>query len=441
MNLQQIIEALHTKGGIRSLNPMQEAMAETDARNIVLLAPTGSGKTIAFSIYMLRRVTRGVTRTSPAAVVLAPSRELVVQIAGVVRPIACGLRVATLYGGHSMTDEVNTLSVTPDIVIATPGRLLDHLQRRQINIDGVTTLVLDEYDKALELGFADEMTKIVRRMHSLCNTVLTSATRLAEFPPFLNLSEIETLDYTSITAAPRSRMRIARVESPVRDKLDTLVALLKSLPNERVIVFVNHRESAERVHNALVKAGFPAGLYHGGLEQRERQLAVDLLDNGTTPVLVSTDLASRGLDIDAVGSVIHYHLPPSTESWTHRNGRTARQDASGSVYAITCDGEDIPPYVNFDYDYFPTGRSEDPIRSDVATLYFNAGRREKISRGDIAGYLIKTGGLEPGEVGRISVADHYAIAAVPRGKVSEVVRTLAGTKLKGTRVKVTPLKP
>ncbi|MDE5636008.1 MAG: DbpA RNA binding domain-containing protein, partial [Muribaculaceae bacterium] len=236
---------------------------------------------------------------------------------------------------------------------------------------------------------------------------------------------------------PRHRMQVVQVESPVRDKLGTLIDLLHSVDNRRVIIFVNHRESAERVYNAIVKEDFPAGLYHGGLEQRERQLALDLLDNGTTPVLVATDLAARGLDIDDIGAVIHYHMPVSTEAWTHRNGRTARQDAHGTIYVITAEGENIPDCITFDRSYVPSGHSDDPIHSDTATLYFNAGRREKISRGDIAGYLINRGGLEPSEVGRIIVGDHSAIAAVPRDKARDVVKAVAPHRLKNTRVRVT----
>ena len=338
-----------------------------------------------------------------------------------------------------MADEVNTLSVTPAIIVATPGRLLDHLKRRQIDLSAVSTLVLDEYDKSLELGFADEMSRIARRLTGVRNTVLTSATRLECLPDFIKMDRAETLDYTESTPAPRHRMQVVQVESPVRDKLDTLIDLLHSLDNQRVIIFVNHRESAERVYNALVKNHLPVGLYHGGLEQRERQLALDLLDNGTTPVLVATDLAARGLDIDNIGSVIHYHMPTNAEAWTHRNGRTARQDAHGTIYVITAEGENLPEYIEFDRAYVPTGRSNDPLRSDVATLYFNAGRREKISRGDIAGYLINRGGLAPDEVGRITVSDHSAIAAVPRDKAREVVKAVAPYRLKNTRVRVTRL--
>ncbi|MDE6153914.1 MAG: DEAD/DEAH box helicase [Muribaculaceae bacterium] len=437
MKLQKIIDNIRDKEGIERLNPMQEAMAATKSAGVVLLAPTGSGKTIAFALYLLQRVK--ADNGTVQAVVIAPSRELVLQIHEVLRPIATDLKVTALYGGHSMADEVNTLCVTPAIIVATPGRLLDHLKRRQIDLSAVSTLVLDEYDKSLELGFADEMSRIARRLTGVRNTVLTSATRLESLPDFIKIDRAETLDYTESTPAPRHRMQVVQVESPVRDKLDTLIDLLHSLDNQRVIIFVNHRESAERVYNALVKYHLPAGLYHGGLEQRERQLALDLLDNGTTPVLVATDLAARGLDIDNIGSVIHYHMPTNAEAWTHRNGRTARQDAHGTIYVITAEGENLPEYIEFDRAYVPTGRSNDPLRSDVATLYFNAGRREKISRGDIAGYLINRGGLAPDEVGRITVSDHSAIAAVPRDKAREVVKAVAPYRLKNTRVRVTRL--
>lgn len=175
-------------------------------------------------------------------------------------------------------------------------------------------------------------------------------------------------------------MQVVRVESPSRDKLQTLVDLLRSLPDGRVIVFANHRESAERIHQAVVRAGLPAGLYHGGLDQNERENAIVLLANGTTPILISTDLGSRGLDIPELSAVIHYHMPVNEQAWTHRNGRTARQQAEGEVYVITSEGDDIPHYVTTDRDYAPTGRSANPIRSDRATLYFNVGKKEKSQR-------------------------------------------------------------
>lgn len=436
MDVKTIKERLRERHNIEQLNEMQQLLATTDAKRLILIAPTGSGKTAAFALRLLRFL--GPSDGKVQAVIMAPSRELVIQIAGVIRPVAQGLKTVAFYGGHAMEDEKNSLSVTPDIVVATPGRLLDHMRRGNIDVSSAKALVLDEYDKSLELGFYDEMKRIVGRMRSLGLIILTSATELAEMPPFLPMEGAETVNFSGKGA--RSRLQRVLVPSEEKDKLPVLESLLRSLPDGRAIVFANHRESAERVYDFLKKRGFPVGLYHGGLEQRERQLAVDLLDNGTTPILVSTDLASRGLDIPGVDYVIHYHLPLTQEAWTHRNGRTARQGADGTAYSIVAEGENVPEYVKWDRELRPNSYAENPIHSDWATLYFNAGRKEKISRGDIAGFLIKTGGLEPQEVGKISLSDHSAIAAVPRSKAPAVLAAVAPQRLKNTRVRVSLLK-
>lgn len=436
MDPKTISQRLAERHNITALNDMQLRMQADNSRRAILLAPTGSGKTVAFTIRLLRELTN--SRGEIQAVVLAPARELVIQIADVIRPVAAGLKTVAFYGGHPMADEENSLKVLPDIIVATPGRLLDHIRRGNLLVDGVGALVIDEYDKMLELGFHDEMKRIVKRMKHLRLTILTSATRLAEFPDFLDLKGATTMDFTS--RGPSGQLQTVRVTSPSKDKLDTLEALLKALPQGRALVFVNHREAAERVYSYLRENGLPAGLYHGGLEQHQRQQAVDLLNNGTTPILVSTDLGARGLDIDDVDYVIHYHTPLSPESWTHRNGRTARMGNSGTAYVILSDEENIPEYVRYDREYFPKGENPDGIRSEVATLYINAGKKEKISRGDVAGYLMKGADLGKDEVGKIVVADHYAIAAVPRAKAGKILSLLADKKIKNTRVKISLLK-
>ncbi|TFU92757.1 DEAD/DEAH box helicase [Barnesiella sp. WM24] len=438
MKQSVILENISSRLGIAELNPMQRELMSSQAHDVVLLSPTGSGKTVAFTISMLQAL--GKPKGEVQAVVIAPSRELVMQIYRVVREVATGYKTVALYGGHSMTDEKNSLTPVPDIVIATPGRLLDHLNRKLLDLYNTKVLVLDEYDKSLELGFHDEMRKILRLMPNLSRTVLTSATPLSDrLPEFMKVKNPVVMDFLSSVAKPRTRMSVVRVESPAKDKVDTLVDLLKSLPNGRVIVFVNHRESATRLYDHLKKAGLPVGIYHGALDQNDREKAVDLLNNGTTPVLVSTDLGARGLDIEEVKSIIHYHMPLTKETWTHRNGRTARVDATGTIYVITSESDNIPDYVTFDRSYVPTGTSADPIHADCATLYFSAGRKERISRGDIAGFLMKTGGLAADEVGRIIVRDHSAIVAVPAGKADSVLRTVATEKIKGKRVKISKL--
>lgn len=438
MKEKEILSNIASRLAIGELNPMQRRMAQLPTSGTaILISPTGSGKTIAFAIPLLKSL--GPADGKVRAVVMAPSRELVMQIFEVIRPIATGLKTVAFYGGHPMQEEVNSLAVTPDIIVATPGRLLDHIKRGQVDLSGVRTLVLDEYDKALELGFTDEMKRVCKKLTSVSLIILTSATVLAELPPYLPVSRhTELIDFSESTS-PRRQMQIVHVPSPVRDKIETLTDLLRSLPDGRVIVFANHRESVERIYSALRKAGLPVGLYHGGLEQRERENAIELLNNGTTPILVSTDLGSRGLDIAELSAVVHYHLPPSAEAWTHRNGRTARQDASGEVYVITADGENIPEYVEWDREYVPQGESKNPITSSTATLYFNVGKKEKISRGDIVGFLIAKGGLEAGDIGRIALRDHCALVAVPRKEAKRLVKDLAPERIKNTRAKISLL--
>ncbi len=435
MTAEELQHGLSAFPGVTALNPMQRRVWEASARRLVVISPTGTGKTIAFAGAMLRRMKP--PGQGAQAVVLAPSRELVIQIAEVVRRLGRGFKVASFYGRHAMTDEVNTLRGIPDIIVATPGRLLDHLQRGTLHDLCLRVLVIDEYDKALELGFHEEMRRIVRRVGQPDSVILTSATPLADMPGFLDMKGAETI--ASEDGAPAPRLHVARVESRSRDKIDTLVALLRSLGGGKAIVFVNHRDAAERVHSALSKVGVPASLYHGGLEQQQRDEAVICLDNGTAPVMVATDLAARGLDIDRVEAVVHYHMPVSAEAWTHRNGRTARVNAGGDVYVITSEADDVPGYVAWEHDYVPDPNSSGPDWPDAVTLYFNAGRREKVSRGDIVGYLTKQAGLPGDQIGKIDLRDHCAYAAVPRCRL-DAVEAVRNVRLKNLRVRITPLK-
>lgn len=434
MTEKELFAALKAFPGITSLNPMQQQAWGCRSAHICIISPTGSGKTLALGGALLRRL--GAPGRGPRAIVLTPSRELTLQVADVLRRLGRGYKTAAFYGSHSMTDECGTLRGMPDIIVATPGRLLDHLQRGTLTPPErlLDVLAVDEYDKALELGFQDEMRRIVRRLGRPRNLIVTSATEGA-VPDFIDMSEAE---YISGAEAPAPDIEIFHVESPARDKLDTLYDLLRAIPSGKTIVFVNHRDAAERVASGLRDRGIPAGLYHGGLEQQEREEAVIQLDNGSKPVLVSTDLGSRGLDIGGVEAVVHYHLPVSEQAWTHRNGRTARAGASGSVYVITSEADDIPEYVRTDHEYFP-GEPRPAGPKPPVTLYIDAGRREKISRADILGFLVKQAGLEPSEIGRIDLRDHRSYVAVPRTALPGVA-AVKGVKMKNKKVRITPLK-
>lgn len=403
---------------------------------LMLLSPTGSGKTLAFAIPLLNSL--DPQKQGVKAIVLTPTRELTLQVFEVIRTLAHPeFKTAALYGGHNMLAEINSIKGEPDIIVATPGRLLDHIQRGTIDIRSASALVFDEYDKSLELGFLRDMGAIVRHIRKISLLILTSATKLEAIPEFLGKEAVEVVDYRQADNTPQIDFR--RVDSPAADKLDTLEALLRDLSGGRTVVFLNHRDAAERVFNALQDKGFTVGLYHGGLEQDMRERALVLFANGSTPVLVATDLASRGLDIDGIEAVVHYHLPVSEQALTHRNGRTGRMDATGRAFMIMSDKDKIPDFIPALDSYWPEGTA--PIEPSAwATLYFNAGKKEKISRGDIAGFLMQKGGLAKDEVGKIDVKDHCAYVAVPAAKARETAKALAPHKIKNTRVRVTQLK-
>lgn len=441
MNEKDIRKAISEHAGIARLNPMQEAAMASRAADILLLSPTGSGKTLAFAAALMRRLDTA-TKGSTSALVLVPSRELAIQVREVLRPLMRGFKTTALYGGSRMDDEIASVSAAaPDIVIATPGRLLDHLERGTISLGGLRCLVVDEYDKALELGFRRQMEAIARRVSQKRKlTLLSSATRLAEKPLFINAAEAETIDF-SADNSPRAKTIIMNVSSPVRDKLDTLAALLRSLNDSApTIVFVNHRESAERTATSLRRRDIPALLYHGGLDQRQREIAVAALASGASPVMVATDLAGRGLDIDGLGAVIHYHLPVDEKTWTHRNGRTARSGARGEVYVITGPDENIPDYVVTDHEFYPQAEAAAPASTPMSLLYIDHGKRDKISRGDVAGFVMKSAGVDPSLVGRITIGSDYALVAVAsEDAAKKVIETARTAKLKGQRVRISPI--
>ena len=435
MKESDILERIQEKFGIESLNQMQRTMAdEFRKQDIMLLSPTGSGKTIAFAIYLIKNMKEACSRVQ--SVVIAPSRELTIQIYKVIQAIAYEYKTTCCYGGHNFEDEKNSLSATPDIIVSTPGRLLDHMTRGDIDLRPVRILVLDEFDKSLELGFQEEMSKIIRRMPNISRRVLTSATKLTTPPDFIDISTASTFDFLKNNATEK-RLKIIEVKSELKDKLEALGHLLATLKGEKSIVFANHRESVERIYAYLDSKGFHAGIYHGGLEQIEREKAVAMFNNGTITTLVTTDLGSRGLDITEVKHIIHYHIPATAETYTHRNGRTARVSASGNIYVITGPEEKMPDYIKFDETVNLEKSNNTQMQKTHETLFFSAGKKEKLSKGDILGFLIAKGGLTATEIGKIDVADHYALAAIPAGKANEVMEAIRREKIKNKRVKIT----
>lgn len=441
MREKEFLPQIQTRLGIEELNEMQRRMlaAGTEGRDLILLSPTGTGKTLAFILPVLKMLRPSTGRVQ--AVVIAPSRELVMQIAGVFQKIGAGMKTTPLYGGHKFEDEENSLKAGCDIIVATPGRLLDHLKRRTFEALPTRILVLDEFDKSLELGFEEDMRKISNRLKNVSHMIMTSATRADVLPEFLKLNKPLTLDYLGDNRNLRGRIRVHRVDTDSNDKLESLRVLIDNIwadgePGERAIVFVNHRESAERVAEYLEKQGYPAVLYHGAMDQRDRESAVARFNSGSRPILVATDLAARGLDIREVKSVIHYHQPLSPEAYTHRNGRTARVEADGDVYVLIGPDESLKDYVGIDDTRWLDSEKTAGPAPQVETLYIGAGKKEKLSKGDILGFLVKQCGLEPSQIGAIDVRDHYSLTAVRDVDMAKLLAAAKAGKIKGSRRQV-----
>lgn len=434
MDIQQILNKL----GISELNEMQQHAAEAilgSDGDVVLLSPTGTGKTLAYLLPLVQLI-EGDGPT-PQALVITPGRELALQSAQVLKSMGCGLRGMSVYGGRTAMDEHRKLKeVKPQIVFGTPGRLNDHLDKNNISRYGIRYLIIDEFDKCLEMGFQAEMEKLINSLPGLQRRILLSATNAEDIPQFVNMSKKGTLiDFLPEDEQTSERITLYEVHSPQKDKLDTLRQLLLSFGNESSIVFLNYRESVERVDNYLREQGFVTSRFHGGLEQRQREDALYRFSNGSATVLVSTDLASRGLDIPDIQNIIHYHMPESEDGYIHRVGRTARWDKQGRAFFILGPEEHIPDYVEGDIQEFVAIESQQtkPALPKMSTLYIGKGKKDKISKGDIVGFLCKSGGLRSDEIGRIDVKDRYAYVAVKREKVRQVLRETRGEKIKGIK--------
>ena len=431
-NQLDILKAL----GFESLTLMQSEMYKKTSltSGIVLLSPTGSGKTVAFLLPLVEQLNAKINTLQ--AVVIVPTRELAQQIEEVLRSMKVDIRFVALYGGRPAMFEHRIIrDVKPHVVIATPGRLGDHLRKENLNALGVKILVVDEFDKCLELGFQEEMQNIVQQIKSLKKCWLMSATDSEAIPDFMSkvTPHFDKLDYTVNKAELQQRMEIIQVSSPVKDKLDTLVQLLNHIGGKPTIVFVSHRESVERVGEFLNSKGFYVSRYHGGMNQEIRERAIYRFRNGSANVLISTDLAARGLDIPEVRAVIHYHLPLKEEEFTHRNGRTARWNAEGKIFMITAPNENVPMYVEqSDYLKLPE-KSLQIVPPHFLTIYVGRGKQDKLSKGDILGFLCKKGGLKSSEIGRIDVASHAAYVAILRSKAKQLLRQVAGEKIKGMK--------
>ncbi|MCP9752057.1 DEAD/DEAH box helicase [Ferruginibacter sp. HRS2-29] len=426
-----------SKLNIKSLNDMQEAAIKTAAEknDIILLSATGSGKTLAFLLPMLATLKEDIKLVQ--ALILVPSRELALQIESVLKQMQTGYKVLSCYGGHKREIEENSLVEPPAIIIATAGRMADHIRRNNVDLKEIQYLILDEFDKSLELGFLEEMKFIIESLPAVKKRMLTSATFAESIPDFVKMNEPEMLNFLPEEAVSSEILRIKTVLSPDKDKLETLLQLICYANNTSTIVFCNHREAVERVSNFLSDQGLVNVFYHGGMEQRDREVALTKFRNTSSNILITTDLASRGLDIADIRNIVHYHLPLEEASFTHRNGRTARMGTTGNVYVIHSEDEKMPAYLTENAEEFVMpDRLPIPEKPKWSTLFIDAGKKDKINKIDIVGFLSQKGMLKKDEIGLIEVKDFMAFAAVRKSKVGNVLELIKNEKLKGKKIKI-----
>lgn len=422
---------------IDALNPMQQEMWAVGEKNndMILLSPTGSGKTLAYMFPLCRHI--NIDSEKLQVVVVMPSRELAQQSEEVLKSLRLPIRSMSVYGGRPAMEEHRRLrEIKPQVLFATPGRLLDHIEKENISLAAVNMVVVDEFDKSLELGFSREMEGLaVRLPRKGVKRVYLSATDVTGetvFQSFVGGNKLHRLDY-SATHEIGNRCSLYEVSSPRKDKLQTLGELLTFIGGRPTIVFVGHRESVGRIAGYLDDLGFYVESYHGGLDQEQRERSLYKFRSGSSNILVSTDLAARGLDIPEVEAVIHYHLPLTEDVFTHRCGRATRWENVGESYLLRGPEEILPAFL-------PTVEKIQELPTEVkptapiwTTLYIGRGKKEKLSKVDIVGLLCKKGGLRSEEIGKIDVKEHKSYVAVVRKKVRSLLNNIKGEKIKGMK--------
>jgi len=364
--------------------------------------------------------------------ILVPARELALQIEQVIRKMGTGLKVNSVYGGHSSSKDKVNLQHRPAILVGTPGRVASHLKKNTFETESISYLVLDEFDKALEIGFENEMKEIVGALSGIKQRVLTSATQEIDIPAFVSLTKPQYINHLKESS---SLLQVRSIASPTKDKRSTLYQVLCSIGEQPGIVFCNFKDSIERVGSFLSQKGISYACFHGGMEQKDRELSLITFRNGTHRLLLATDLAARGIDVPEIGFVLHYHLPNKEHEFTHRNGRTARMCKGGTAYLLHWQEEELPEFVRNaePIDFFGKTR---PPKTNWRTLFVSGGRKHKISKGDIVGLFVKQGKISGKQLGLIELKQDCAFVAVHKEVAAALAQKLNNRRLKKKKVRI-----
>ncbi len=422
--------------GFTSMSEIQEKAINPilNGDDILAQSKTGSGKTLAFGLPCIMRT--DTNNYKPQTIIITPTRELADQIAVELRKIAAykpNLKILTLYGGVPLRAQAESLAKGAHILIGTPGRIQDHLAKETLTLESIKTLVLDEADRMLDMGFYDEIVKIGSNMPRAKQTLLFSATfpeKIEKLAKALLKQPLSIKVDTILESA-----KIDEIVYETSDKFRTLTALIQSYKPESLLLFCNTKAEVISLTDTLHQRGHSVIDIHGDLEQKERNESVIAFSNGSKRILVATDVASRGLDIKDIELVINYDLPFDKEVYTHRIGRTGRADATGTAISLyTPRDSEKCAYITSEA---RTAQMKDQrvdstfkMISEYDTLCLNGGKKTKLRAGDILGTFCKEIGIDPKMIGKINITDTKSYVALHHTVIDKVFKALKKTTIK-----------
>ncbi|MCX0430474.1 ATP-dependent RNA helicase DbpA [Aeromonas veronii] len=442
LNLSPALQENLTSLGYLQMTPIQAQSLPLvlDGKDLIAKAKTGSGKTAAFGLGLLAKL--NVNRLEVQALVLCPTRELADQVATEIRRLARALpnvKLVTLCGGTPTAPQSATLSFGAHIAVGTPGRILKHLEQGTLDLSGLKTLVLDEADRMLDMGFGEDINRVISYAPERRQTLLFSATYPEGIAQMSRGVQRNPVEVSVESLHEGSAIEQKLYEVPAGQRLDALTWLLSHYQPSSCVVFCNTKRACNDVADHLAAKGFSALALNGDLEQRERDQVLVRFANGSATILVATDVAARGLDIKELGAVINYELTYDPEVHVHRIGRTGRAGQQGLALSLYQPNE--AQRVNFieEYQQAPMplgdldgiGRDIKPIAPQMVTLSIDAGRKTKVRAGDILGALTGEGGIAGADVGKIQISEQYSYVAVKRSVASAALKRLQEGKIKG----------
>jgi ATP-independent RNA helicase DbpA len=447
------LEALDALG-YHTMTPVQaKALPQALAkRDLIVRARTGSGKTATFGIALLNGINPRFLGVQ--ALVLCPTRELADQVAAEIRRLAsrmANIKVLLLCGGKPFGPQRDSLQHGAHIVVGTPGRVKDHIDRQTLDLSGVSILVLDEADRMLEMGFADAMQAVVSRAPASRQTLLFSATYPDDIRQISRQLQCDPVTITVEEEVAHDEATIEQVFYEVRkhERQTTLLALFEHYRPSNAVVFCNTKKQCAEVAVFLNEHDVEARAIHGDLDQRERDQVLLQFANGSSPVLVATDVAARGLDIKALDMVINVELPRDPEIYVHRVGRTGRAGSTGRAMSIVVEAEAPRLRAIEDYQSQPcvcdvlASLDRDPnyeLAGAMVTIQLDAGRKQKVRAGDILGALTGDAGLDGSCIGKISILDNSSYVAIERAALRQTMNYLSQGKIKGRSIRARRLR-